>query len=131
MLEKNYIRWYNIFITQYVFNTKYDQEALVMPSESTTTKLPSGSKEFYEAVNRLKNPDPNCSNRFEMASHCCKLCTNANEIACEECYVQTVGDLSDPYRKKIESNTLTGMYSSGIYKDKDGKYRYTHPQGSG
>lgn len=104
-----------------------------MPNELTTvsTKIPSGSKEFFEAVNRLKNAGPDCNNKFDMANYCCKLCTKANASNCEDCYVQTVGDLNDPYRKKIEENSSTGMYSSGIYKDKNGQYHYSHPQGSG
>lgn len=112
----------------------------LMQNELTTvsTKIPSGSKKFFEAVNRLKNAGPDCNNKFEMANYCCKLCTKANATNCEanatnceECYVQTIGDLNDPYRKKIEENSSTGMYSSGIYKDKNGQYHYSHPQGSG
>ena len=76
-----------------------------MPKELTTTKLPSGSKEFFEAISRLENAGPDCNNKFEMANYCCKLCTKANASNCEDCYVQTVGDLNDPYRKKIEENS--------------------------
>ena len=117
-------------MTQYVFYTKSTRRGFNMPNELTTTKLPSGSKEFFEAVNRLKNAGPDCTNTFDMANYCCKLCTKVNEN-CEDCYVQTVGDLNDPYRKKIEENSSTGMYSSGVYKDKNGQYHYSHPQGSG
>ena len=95
------------------------------------TEIPRGSKEFYEALERLKNASSNCTNTFELATQCCRLCKKTPDCECESCYVQTVGDLHDPYRKKIQENTPTGMYSSGIYKDKDGKFHYAHPQGSG
>lgn len=94
------------------------------------TKIPKGSQAFYDAVERLRNAGPNCTNKFDMAQYCCKLCKKDNDCDCESCYVQTVGDLLDPYRKKIQESTPTGMYSSGIYKDKDGNYHYAHPQGS-
>lgn len=96
--------------------------------EESCIKVPRGSKEFCEALERLKNAPINCTNKFDLATQCCRLCKK--EFDCESCYVQTVGDLHDPYRKKIQKGTPTGMYSSGIYKDKDGKYHYTHPQGS-
>lgn len=93
------------------------------------TKIPRGSEKFQEAVKRLKNAPQNCNNRFELASLCCRLCSK--DINCEDCYVQTVGDLDDPYRKEIQRRTKTGMYSSGIYVDERGKMHYSHPQGSG
>ena len=93
-------------------------------------KIPKGSQAFYDAVERLRNAGPNCTNKFEMAQYCCQLCTRGHDADCESCYVQTVGDLSDPYRKEIQERTPTGMYSSGIYMDKDGNYHYAHPQGS-
>ena len=95
------------------------------------TKLPQGSQTFYEAVERLRNAGPNCNNKFELAQYCCTLCKKDIDCDCEACYVQTVGDLYDPYRKKIQEGTPTGMYSSGIYKDERGKFHYSHPQGSG
>lgn len=100
-------------------------------NEESCIKIPIGSTEFCEAVERLRNASTNCTNRFDLATQCCTLCRKTQDCDCDSCYVQTVGDLRDPYRKKIEEKTPTGMYSSGIYKDKDGKYHYTHPQGSG
>jgi len=97
-------------------------------SKENCTRVPKGSTEFCEAVERLRNAPPNCTNRFDMATQCCKLCDKTFD--CESCYVQTVGDLHDPYRKEIQKNTPTGMYTSGVYKDKEGNYHYTHPQGS-
>ena len=93
-------------------------------------RIPKGSTEFCEAVERLRNAGCNCTNRFEMAQYCCTLCRKDIDCDCESCYVQTVGDLHDPYRKEIQKSTPTGMYTSGIYRDKEGKYHYTHPQGS-
>ena len=94
----------------------------------STTQIPKGSAEFCEAVKRLKDAPINCNNKFDLATRCCKLCKK--DFDCESCYVQTIGDLHDPYRKKIQKTTPTGMYSSGIYKDAEGKYHYAHPQGS-
>lgn len=94
-----------------------------------STKIPNGSSDFFEAVQRLMNAPANCTNLFNLAADCCKKCEKT--IDCESCYVQTVGDLADPYRKKIENRTVTGMYSSDIYQDDDGNYHYAHPQGSG
>ncbi len=96
----------------------------------TTTMIPKrGSDAFYDAVARLKNAPVNCTNIFEMAQDCCAKCNKS--INCEECYVNTVGDLKDPYRNKIQKKTVTGMYSSDMYKGDDGKIYYAHPQGSG
>lgn len=97
----------------------------------SSTKIPTGSKEFYEAVERLKNAGPKCTNKNDLASYCCKLCGKASVANCEDCYVQTVGDLADPFRNEMQEGTSTGVYSSGFYKNKKGKYCYTHPQGSG
>jgi len=90
--------------------------------------VPNGTQEFVCALERLRSAPINCNNRFELATLCCKLCDKS--INCEECYVQTVGDLNDPYRKEIQKRTQLGMYTTGIYKGKDGKYYYSHPQGS-
>lgn len=92
------------------------------------TNVPKGTQEFVSALERLRNAPINCNNRFELANQCCKLCNRS--INCEECYVQTVGDLNDPYRKEIQKRSKTGMYTTGIYKDKNGNYYYSHPQGS-
>ena len=101
-------------------------------SEISATKIPTGSKEFFEAVERLKNAGPNCTNKFELAQYCCKLCTKACATNCEDCYVQTVGDLKDPFRRELQAKTPTGMYSSGFYYNaKKNEYVYAHPQGSG
>ena len=94
-----------------------------------STKIPKGNERFFTALERLKNAPPNCANRNELAAQCCKHCEK--DINCEDCYVQTVGDLSDEYRKKIQKRTKTGMYSSGIYVDGKGNMHYSHPQGSG
>ena len=102
-----------------------------MTDTSSSTQIPRGSQEFIEALERLKNAPANCKNIFELATDCCKKCPHKAEFNCEECFVQTVGDLDDPYRKEIQERTATGMYSAGIYKGKDGKYHYSHPQGSG
>lgn len=101
-----------------------------MSTKVTATQIPKGSQAFYDAVERLRNAPSNCTNLFELATQCCKFCKKTIECDCESCFVQTVGDLDDPYRKEIQVRTFTGMYSSGIYKDKKGIYHYTHMQGS-
>ena len=93
------------------------------------TLIPMGSDEFIESVNRLKDSEDRQEEMFKLATECCKLCNRS--INCEDCFVQTIGDLKDPYRDKIEKKTITGMYCSGIYIDSKGKYHYAHPQGSG
>ena len=95
----------------------------------STTNVPNGTQEFLSAVERLENASPQHDNKFILATECCKLC-NAPTNYCEDCFVQTLGDLKDPYRKQIQSRTNIGMYSSGMYKDNSGKYHYAHPQGS-
>lgn len=100
-------------------------------SSISTTKIPTGSERFYEAIERLKNASPNCTNRYELAQCCCKLCEKASTSICEDCYVQTVGDLEDDYRKEIQKKSKTGMYSSGFYETADGDFHYATPQGSG
>ena len=95
----------------------------------SSTNIPKGSKEFIDAVQRLENRPENCANIFELAAQCCKLCNK--DFDCDSCYVQTIGDLNDPYREEIQKKTPIGMYSSGIYKDGKGRYHYAHPQGSG
>lgn len=102
-----------------------------MYNDDNCTRIPRGSAEFCEAVERLRNAPSRCTNIFDMATQCCMLCKKTPDCDCESCYVQTVGDLHDPYREDIKKNTSTGMYSSGMYKDKEGNYHYTHPQGSG
>ena len=102
-----------------------------MSTEVSSIKIPKeGTQAFYNAVERLKNAPANCTNSFDLATECCKLCRKTPDCDCESCFVQTVGDLADPFRKQIQKGTPTGMYTSGIYRDKDGKYHYTHPQGS-
>lgn len=94
----------------------------------SATKIPNGSQELADAIERLKLSGK--ADRFAKATECCKLCNQNCGLNCEDCYVQTVGDLHDHYRKEIQKRTPTGMYSSGIYRDKDGNYHYAHPSGS-
>ena len=70
-----------------------------------STSIPMGSDEFIESVNRLKDSEDKQEEMFKLATECCKLCNKS--INCEDCFVQTIGDLNDPYRDKIEKKTAT------------------------
>ena len=94
-------------------------------------KVPSGSEAFVDAVERLRNLPPRCTNVSDFALYCCRLCTNPDKLDCEDCYVGVLTDCQDNFRDKMQTRSKTGVYSSGMYRDKDGNYQYTHPQGSG
>lgn len=92
--------------------------------------IPQGTKEFAEAVERLRNSNGlSRSQREDLATQCCKLCTAEKSYdKCDECFVGKVGELADRYKAKASASGA-GMYTSGVCRGPDGKYRYTHNSG--
>ena len=90
---------------------------------------PQGTHEFEEAVKCLYNRGSiSCRETELLVNECCRNCTcrDSFEICNTECQIYMIGQNNDDYTSKVKG----GMYTSGIYKGKNG-YCYAHYSGGG